>query len=327
MMAVSAEKQPCRAGARTVYIQGDDFKARLWTAHFSVAVRHFKTVYDVLQMLWTTRRGDVVIHRYQNCPRRLGPTLLLVMLQALLQAKARLAGIKIVWICHNVDQDTSPHHKWLERIRRGLLARFADCVFVLDPAFVPHCPRPNARAISFGEKPDGTIGPENLAAIQDLAASVDRVILIAGQDGGKYKAFGRIPEIDARFAAAGYTVGFVAAGMSADRHFASSIEARILRIEERNIRERDLHGLVDYIYRENADISMPYTIYAAATAKIPVLTAPGNVLAEIVRREGLGLTLDDELGGVNRHFNFEGFLQRHRWDSLRDALREIGIPV
>lgn len=326
-MTVPIKMQPDWVRERTVFIQGDDFKAKLWAEHFSGRVRNFRTVSDIAWMLWKARRGDIVIHRYQNCPARLGPTLILIALLTLLQAKAALIGISVIWICHNVDQDTSPHHKRLERLRRWILARFADCVFVLDQAFIPYCPRPDARVISFGAKQDGAIGADNLAAIQSLARRVDRLILIAGQDGGKYKSFERIPEIHARFDDAGRTVGFVAAGISPSRRFSERIEANVLRIIENNICERDLHGFVDYIYRENADISMPFTIYAAATAKIPILTIGGNILAEIVRREGIGLTLDDDLDDAERRFSFERFLQRHRWTSLRDALRDAGIPI
>lgn len=268
-----------------------------------------------------------MVFRYQNNPPRLSAALVLAALVLLTVGKARLMGIALVWICHNVDQDTQPHYKPIERLRRAVLTRFADAILVLDPAFVPHVPRKDVRAISFGPKVDGTLSQENLGRIASFADGFDRVILIAGQDKGKYMAFARIPEVAARFAEMGLWAGFVTAGMDPDRRFLPQVEARVLRIDEPNLRESDLTAHVDFVYRENADISMPYTVYAAATAQIPVLTRRDNILAQILEREGIGLCLDADIVARDRRYDFTGFLERHSWDSLAKTLRDMGMSV
>ena len=198
-------------------------------------------------------------------------------------------------------------------------------MFVLDPAFVTHCTRSDAKPISFGIKEGGEVSSANRAQIEKLAQRVDRVVLIAGQDGGKYKAFCRIPEVYSHFSKLGLTVGFVCAGMAQSRSFGSRIEQNLLRIVEPNLRESELSHLVDYIYRENADISVPYSIYAAATAEIPVLTRDDNILAEIVQRERIGTVLGQPEERPNRQYDFKGFLKRHDWRSLRNRLYESEI--
>ncbi|WP_344717025.1 hypothetical protein [Sagittula marina] len=273
------------------------------------------------------RRGDVVVFRYQNNVPRLVPTLVMASLVILTALKARLMDVSLVWICHNVDQDTLPYFKPIERLRRAALMRLAHAVLVLDPAFLPYMPRRDARAVSFGAKRDGSVSAENMVAIRAFADRFDRVVLIAGQDKGKYKAFARIPEVVARFAEAGLEAGVITAGMAGDRVFDPATEGRVLRIVEKNIRESALAGQVDFIYRENADISMPYTVYAAATASIPVLTRRGNILADILEREGIGLCLDGDITQPRQAYDFSGFLKRHSWDSLSRILTEQGIEV
>lgn len=313
--------------ANSVYFQGRDAKAQQWVEHFSVPVHHFETLRHMLEILWSSGANDVLVFRYQNNPPKLLSALAVLIVLYLVLLKARAYKMAVVWICHNVDQDTLPHHKWIERIRRRLLARRADVVFVLDPFFVKHCMRPDAMPITFGRKMDGSTRAETIASIKDLAQRVDRVILIAGQDGGKYKAFQRIPELQDHFRALGIRAGFVVAGMAADRSFSTEVEVNILRICEPNLRESDLRELVHFVYRENADISIPYTIYAAATAGIPVITSDDSLLAKILLRERIGKPIGMLSSEGESAYDFEDFLVRHDWGSLQAALAKAGISV
>lgn len=308
-----------------VFMQGRDFKAEEWAQYIEAPVKHFTTIRDMISMFLTSASGDILIYRYQNNPRRLSAALAVLVVIALQIMKARLTRQRVVWICHNVDRETQPFHPWIQQLRRKALFISAEAVFVMDPAFVSYCDRADAIPISFGRKRGGSTSLQNLRAIDALAQSVDRVILIASQDGGKYKAFERIPEIHARFAELGFTIAFVTAGMAEDRSFSPELEDIVLRIFEPNICERDLAGRVNYIYRENADISVPYSIYAAATAGIPILTRSDNILAEIVERERIGTTMERIETLKNEDYDFDGFLERHHWCSLRDQLMKAKI--
>lgn len=312
--------------AQTIFLQGVDFKAHLWAEHLPSAPVPMVSLRDHLEVLGRSRRGDLLIYRYQNNDRRLAVALIDAALLLSNLLKAKLLGASVVWICHNVDQETSPHFKWLERLRCGALARVAVLVLVLDPAFLPHAPGKHVRAISFGEKRGGETLPETRAAIEGFASSRDLTILIAGQDGLKYRSFARIPFLHRLLSERFGRVGFVVAGMAPDRRFATEVEADVLRVTARNIDESELTGTIDFIYRENDDISMPYTLYSAATARIPVLTRQGSILEEILVREGLGLSADALVPGTYRPVTkCRIFLERHRWDSLARTLRDEGL--
>lgn len=310
-----------------IYMQGGDLKAREWARHFPHAVENFTTIHHISRMLIRSRRGDVIVYRYQNNPRRLLSAVLVTLLLGLQILKSRVSGIGVVWICHNANEDTLPWHKFLERLRRAMLLQSAHHVMVLDRAFLPHVARRDAHVISFGRKPKGAISAENLARITDFSRDRHMVILIAGQDGLKYNSFARIPELHARLNRAGRRVGFVAAGLGPDRNFPANVEADILRVDEPNIDETAIAHLVSFVYRENRDVSMPFTVYAAASAGIPVLTHSDNILAEIVTREGIGMTLEALESGAPPPDpgKYESFLTHHRWDSLANTLRMVGL--
>lgn len=314
---------------RRVFFQGRDYKAMQWTSHFSVPVHKFTTIKDMTCVLLELNRRDLLVFRYQNCPSRLAPTLAILFVFSLLIFKALVVRACIVWICHNVDRDTSPHFFFVQRIQRFLLQKAACRVFVLDQALKPNCVRKDAIAVSFGVKTNGKISESSVNLVEQLAGRHDKLVLIAGQDGGKYKSFARIPCLYRAFTKMGVTVGFVVAGMSQQRSFSSEIEQSLIRLNESNLDEVRLANFVDYIYRENEDLSVPYTAYAAATAHIPVITSPGNILAKIVTREKIGFTLDQLEASHDLHnsYDFDGFLRRHEWSSLKHSLIENGIVV
>lgn len=302
-------------------------KAKCWADHFSAPVINFTTLSDMLRMLFSAGRHDVLLFRYQNNPSKLLSALAVLAVLFFLLVKVKALGMRAVWICHNVDQDTGPHYKLIEQARRWLLGHKADAVFVLDPSFIKYCIRPDAIPISFGVKLDGNTKNGTIEQIKAMAARVDRVVLIAGQDGGKYKAFERIPQLYDSFQNIGMRAGFVTAGMSPGRSFSENLENVILRIDEPNLRESDLSNLIHFVYRENADISIPYTIYAAATAGIPVITSDDSLLAKILLREGIGLPVGMLAAEGEANYDFAGFLKRHQWSRLKVALAEIGILV
>lgn len=310
----------------SIYLQGTDFKAREWAKHFPSLPSFFTTIRDSFKMLTRSRSGDVIIYRYQNNPERLLTAVADTTLLFFQLLKCQLLSIRVVWICHNVNQDTLPYHKWLEFLRRSALLRFSDHVLVLDQAFLPFVGRDDAVVISFGRKRDGFISIDNLKKITEFCKSRDLCILIASQDLNKYLSFERIPTLHARLSPLYGNIGFITAGMDEDRRFSPKIEQDILRVNERNIDEKKLSRLVDFIYRENDDISLPYTVYAAATARIPILTDEKNLLSTIIRRERIGMTIQELENGekLPHEGAFQTFLDNHRWDSLANALKFHG---
>lgn len=106
----------------------------------------------ILQETVVRGRPRAVVFRYLNDYRsllqtgvRLGAELVSILL-------AWLLGARIVWICHNVDRETTSHHPSLSRFRRHLMSRVAERILVTDPLLVPHAQRTfpaAARKISY----------------------------------------------------------------------------------------------------------------------------------------------------------------------------------
>ena len=194
--------------------------------------------------------------RYQNNPENFLSSLMILMVLILIILKFRYLKADVYWICHNVDLDTSPYHKRIEKLRRTLLKYTAKHIFVLHHSFIKYIKRENVTAITFGKKTGGSFSEWNLTQIAEHSKKFDKTILIAGQDGGKYKHFDRIQEIYDAFRSVGIIVGFVLIGANSNRQYPKALKTNILLITEKNISEVSINSYIDYIYRENNDISI-----------------------------------------------------------------------
>jgi len=302
-----------------IFIQGRDFKAQKWAEHLKSDVSYFSSVTDMWGVVRRIRIGDGVVFRYQNNPKSLFVSLVVTFLVVLILFAVKLRRAKVFWVCHNVDQDTSLHHKRVERFRRFVIQLSSEKIFVLHREFLKHVSGQNIYPISFGRKDGGETSKKTIGLIAEHSRKFDRLVLIAGQDGGKYRHFDRLALLTECFSRCGLNVGFILAGVSESRRFSGELSPKILKIYEKNIDEKAISEYVDFVYRENEDISMPYTVYASCSAKIPVITSSGSVLSEILTKEEIGFPLGVEALAAalaQEKWGFEQFLARNTWASL-----------
>lgn len=307
---------------KTLYIQKRDFKAEMWARSLSCRVIYMNGVNDMLACSLCIKKGDMMIARYMNdVPSALGSVYLLTVV-FLCCALVKVKRAKLIWICHNVDRETCEHYRLLTRVKRKYMLRMADTVLVLARQFKRYVKHRDVRVISFGRKEGGSLTESNERLIRTFAKGYDRIVLVASSgNGSKYKSFDRVSELKEAFQSIGSSVGFVFVGKIDSIDHAGN-EKDILRVTEANIDEGRIGDIVDFIYRENDDISMPYSVYSAASACIPVLTREGNAIADILYEHQIGGSSNDPLV-LSRVFNrkvFRDFLATHGWESLGRVL-------
>ncbi|PAV24496.1 hypothetical protein CF392_15955 [Tamilnaduibacter salinus] len=102
------------------------------------------------------------------------------------------------------------------------------------------------------------------------------------------------------------------------------------------VSELHLRGYVDFIYRSLTDQSIPYTLYNAAEAGIPILTHDIGLTAPLVRSFGIGViweelisttkhVLEQALAGCSEH-GYRQFLAERNWERGAAALAEGVAP-
>lgn len=304
-----------------ILIQGNDFKARQWMADFEEgAVIHFVTLQELFTH--TLKRGrKIVIIRYLNSNRTWLSDLLHVLLLLFLGLTKFWHQSSFVWILHNIDKETVDTRPFLTQLKRFNVRVFSTRIFVMDEYFRKLCFPDNSKyaALSFGRKYNGAISPENLKRIKSFAGDHDQLVLCLGANGAKYRHFAGLATLDQHAKKYGISLGFILPpGQSFDG-------GSVLEVEEPNIDESMLTPYVDFIYRINDDISMPYTLYAACQAKIPIVTSTDFFTYQIVQHYGIGFSESAWFNATNKEKetvfkNMEEFLAQKSWNSLADAL-------
>lgn len=335
-------------------IQKDDIKSRCWAsatcsapvALLPVSGSPFHFFYRLVKSLFSQRRPNFVVVRYLNDYPSLFKTLLRALTEIFTLKLCRLLSVKIVWICHNLDKETRTNHRFLSQLRRKFLTRIAWRILVTDDVlmnYIEQCniPRTKVRAISFGAPPPlssvevPNASPENRIKSW-LDESPGRInIFVGGTHEEKTVHFSLVPWICEQAEKEELKLNLVVCCASLPLALRKAIErggnswARTLVVSERfQFDEAALFPSFDYNLKVYSDLSTPYSIYATAYYSLPLLTFGEGVIEKFIKRYSLGLALPLENGAIrsltktDAHFKPQGFLETHKWSSLKYALLE-----
>lgn len=307
-------------GYSKIIIQGLDFKAKAWMQPLSRKTIHFNNIRSLLRGVFSFE-SKCCIFRYLNSESSIIRDLIYTFVICVICLFRKLFRLDIYWILHNIDRETIDTYPKLTKIKRKILYLSAKKIFVTDSLFIKECSQysPKVFPISFGRKFNGTVKNETIVDVQKFSKNFDFVILCLGAKGSKYLHFdklGDLVEIGRKY---NKTVGFVVS----ESMFSAS--DNMLLIDERNLDESALNSYIDGIYRINDDISMPYTVYAACTARIPLISNSESWTFKILQEYGIGFSEElfftaDEKQICEIKKNMEVFLLNKNWASLSKNL-------
>lgn len=308
-------------------------------------------------------REIVVIQRYLNDYRSFGKSLLLLFGDVLLNSYLKIRCYKLVWICHNLDRESLCHHKKLLSLRRYLLLKSCSQILVTDPLFVKY-----ARLLFKGyESPINSItfgvyakdisihnqedreskklgGPHSYLSVNsselfevlnDNFQKAEYLGYCGGATLPKKKYLKAIPEL-------------LNAAKSQGVDLRMLVITNLKRNEDPELYDFlndsddvlfinflmsiDLHKLAEYIdfyWMGYDDISIPYSIYSAASTHTPVLTMPLGILPLLLGQYKIGLTVNKTFSNLDSKlfemkttsFRFKEFIESHTWKSLEQSLQ------
>lgn len=248
------------------------------------------------------------------------------------------------WIVHNVDRETYMHHPGVLRFRRRIIGWASRKVYVTDDFLLPLA----RSTLQLGREKLGvvTFGSEEAVAHPGFSYNVAKALkaaswapkaapligLCASAVADKchhfYALEALLDDLNAESLQVVMVVVCDTRSAKSQRFKAlfTSLSGRddvILFPNGGSISEVYLKGTIDFIYRSLTDQSIPYTLYNAASSRIPVLTHDVGLTAEIVRSCGIGVVWEDlhaksrselehALAGCEE-FKFEEFLATRSW--------------
>jgi len=304
-----------------VFIQGSDFKAKQWAIHIKPHCVLFSSASELLTGIHRLKGPKTIVFRYQNSQRSYLADLWYTLILLFVLLLRRPLALRIFWIMHNIDRETVDRYPLLTRIRRRILFRASEKVFVTDAYFkaLLFSTNDKVKSISFGRKQGGTVSEKTMAEIIALREISDIVILCVGSAGNKYVHFDRLSLLQEEAARCDKKLSFILP------EFVRYTKGDVINIVEKNLNESQLRGLVDFIYRINDDISMPFTIYSACSAGIPLISSSEFFTSKIIAEYGLGFT-EEEFASVSEsqldavQQNMNRFLATRSWSSLGEQI-------
>ena len=130
-----------------IIIQKNDFKSQAWAQAarqqnlgkiIPVSGSPMNMPFVLLSYILRFKKPLAVVFRYLNDYPFLFRTLLRTTTELLTVFIAKVSKIRILWICHNVDKETSSYHPRLTFIRRKILKKYSKRIFVMDPLLIPY---------------------------------------------------------------------------------------------------------------------------------------------------------------------------------------------
>lgn len=341
-----------------ILIQKDDYKARSWSS----AARNLGTQIHpapgspIAIPLWILRSmagrqpPAAVVLRYLNSYPSLARSLLRFASELATLGLSRLLGIRVVWICHNVDRESAGLHPRLTALRRRVVARVASRILVTDRLLLPHARRAFPDA---AEKIDYTsfgapLGDDTHADASDVTEGVlefarevrSRVqagarALIGfylGSPADKVVHFGSIRPLISRAADLGVDLHLVILGPLDEflrQRYPAVLDymSRSPRVFYRGVRvridEARVAPHVDFYWRGYADYSVPLSLYGAAAMRRPMLALDVGFLGEAVAQYALGAVVACDLSNLGNALRqleawqaggADQFLATHSWE-------------
>lgn len=358
-----------KASKAIVLIQKNDLKAKMWAKAASerkdIELRPtdgsplIMPLILISTLMW--ERPIAICFRYVNDYPSLLKSCCRATTDIITIVIACIFRIKILWVCHNVGQQTQEHYKLLTAFRIIFLIRMSSKVFVTDSLLVRHAahvhkiPLGRLDVISFGapltpSKPYSLKVNRCLARIKDWQGRIRShspnaifALWIGTLIPKTYSGIRQIPEISRCSRDLGKPIYFIVIGPTdseLEEVFADSDVIQGLKDctyctnEKIDLPASTWRSLADFVWKPMSDYSVPYTAYCAASAGLPLCCLPNSFLGVFITHHKLGITVYPTLKGLNTFFkeleNWDpqcaaAFIKSHTWEDGSNALVEASI--
>lgn len=337
-----------------ILIQDDDIKARSWRRAAKSLGVDIKTTpgsaiyWPINLMRYTLRHGrpKALVFRYLNDYPQLWKTVLRLLSEMLCIGLCAILRTRIVWICHNVDRESSINYPAISYLRRYLLKRRAAAILVTDKHLVEFAQKqfPDKKRhigyISFGpyiRKSDAVETREFTQLVKrssaqwrsEVGAQTGRVMvgLCAGSPSWKMEHYARIPELINTAEAVGVHLRMIVAGPIEEHLKKQAPDAlEFIRKDDRvrfrigyvPIAEHEIAPFIDFYWRAYKDFSVPMSVYTAASVQVPSLVLNIGFLPHMIRNYKLGAVLEPDMANIR-----EALAEIDEWagDNVKEFLR------
>ncbi|GEM_PF-6720663 len=317
---------------KRIIIQKKDIKSTCWSDAakelnlgelIPVAGSPMYMPFVLLKYTFTGRLPNAIMFRYLNDYKSLLRTVLRTLTDLTTILIARITGVSVFWICHNVNKESESYHPQLTKLRRKTLKNNSKKIFVLDQLLIEPAIRMlnigknNIAVTNFGKvdtfnssqnKHDSDNAEQTIARIQNWDLYKNRASnnsltgLWIGSPSGKL-LFGLkiLAQILEKQKNSKPRLAFVVIGpigewlKKVDYNTYVTIcndNACFLIDKQVEIPPHKWSDLCDFIWKPSSDWSVNLTIYNSAVAKLPVIGFTETFFGQFITHYGLGIAIN-----------------------------------
>jgi hypothetical protein len=364
------DAQATRKEPRFILFFNDDFKFKQWKVSlerdYGYSCKASKSavfVFFLIPFLFKKGKVESVVFRYLNDRKSWFKSVSFLISDLLIYGLCSLFQIKIHWILHNIDKESSINFPTMIKHRRRWIASKAKKIFVIDQllvelakeAFPDH--KNKIDHISFGRYSSGMIArkikplaissnrecmnfsfslfDELIDVVKSVRPDYDLIAFCGGRYSKKRMNFQELPNL-------------VEGAKKANLKFLMILVSDFSRTEDKRLfdycteasdimfvnnllemNEFAFQGLIDFYWNGYSDISIPYTVYTAATLEIPVISYDSGILPKVVSHYKIGEVVKADYSNLESlsrrvrdkdNYAFSEFLELNYWNKTADKL-------
>lgn len=365
-----SQEQQVLKKSKFVLFSNDDFKFKMWKValeeEYGYSCRASKEglmVLVLLPLLLKRGRVESVVFRYLNDRDSLIKSITFLLSDVLTCTLCYFFQIKVHWVLHNIDKESSVNFPALVKFRRKLVATNARKIYVTDELLLDLAReslpdfKDKIDHISFGRYSPGMITrnvdhnivssdmelmnfslshfDELTEMIKRLRPEYDLIAFCGGRFSKKRINFKELPNLVKAVKATNIRFLMVVVSdfspAEDEELFEYCTTTRDIMFVNNlmEMNEFDFQGLIDFYWSGYSDISIPYTIYTAATLEIPILSYDSGILPKVVSHYKIGEVVNRDYSNLSTllkklkdksDYNFVTFLDRNFWRKTADKL-------
>ncbi|XPS85673.1 uncharacterized protein Dvar_36910 [Desulfosarcina variabilis str. Montpellier] len=322
----------------------------------------------VIKELFKQRKNDAtVIFRYLNDYKQLWKSITLFLSEVCLIKILILIKIDIYWICHNIDRETQTNFDKLLSFRRNLIVRNAKYIFVTDKMLDIYAKQifksfsTKIRYTNFGKYYPDEMKEYKLSKTEYLVEN-NEINYYKNID--KQKLLFLMSPLKRRYDYVGFCAGKYSSKkiyfkelinfIKTSKYFKINLCVVVVSdLRQKNNKylfdflknnkqiifinnlmsfdEYELSNYFDFYWIGYDDISIPYSVYTAASIKKPLICYNIGVLPQVIKKYKIGEVMDKDYSNLKGIFNkinsktylYDKFLIEHRWQNGIDKIINV----
>tara|TARA_B100000989_G_scaffold103280_1_gene75625 strand:- start:22254 stop:23288 length:1035 start_codon:yes stop_codon:yes gene_type:complete len=312
-----------------------DFKLKNWSKYSNKNIifprkNNYLYFFILIIKMIVKNYKVIVFYRYLNVSSNFVKEYLKLLIDLLIFFLKFINLIDIRWINHNIDKESVNKINLIVNIKRRLLSKLSTVIYITSEIFLNkvNFEKNKIKVISFGKIENDTLYQNNLILKKKfidfknkLNKKFDKKVYLGLSV--NFESKHQNTNLSLKKIAGNYD-SFVICFINFSKTKISN--QFFLNFSERiSFNEKYINDVIDFIYKESNDISIPYSIYSAASGKIPFFTNKESFFSNELLNYEIGFIVENSSDLIKKIKSYNkskaiNYLKIKNWEKAANKL-------